>query len=253
MFPSTANVHRKTCRIQAKIDFKAIFYYNYGFISRIFHCKQKFFCIKFSFEKKKISFWIPNEMFQGESAMRPFLVQIFKAYESPIQPDKATAVISIVIILANIVFMCLVRFTGKRKLYLAMAAGVFITSFVITLYGFIYLPRGCISFDQKIQSAHLENNNLAYIPMICLFLWSFFTFCGLMTMPWMLISEWVVSRELTISIFFFSFLFSFTISPRYLSFRLGYSLSSKCLIIFFFFKFLEYTENIIIYFDLFCY
>lgn len=126
---------------------------------------------------------------QGESAMRPFIVQIFKAYESPIPPDQSAAVMSVIIILANIVFMCLVRFTGKRKLYLTMAFGVFLSSFVIALYGFSFLPSGYISFGQQIQSTHLVNSNLTYIPMVCLLLWSFFTFCGLQTMPWMLISE----------------------------------------------------------------
>lgn len=127
--------------------------------------------------------------FTGETAMRPFSMQIFKTYESPIPPDQATTVMSFLIVLANVVFICLVRFTGKRRLYLTFGSGIFVSSFVIACYGFIVLPRGLISFDQRHESFHLDNPNLAYIPMICLFLWSFFSNCGFNEMPWMLTSE----------------------------------------------------------------
>lgn len=146
----------------------------------------------FQFSTEKIKRLLnSNEMLQGETAMRPFSVQIFKAYDSPIPPDSAATITSVIIILANVIFMCLVRFTGKRRLYLTVGTGISICSLVIACYGFIYLPNGFISFGGFIsnQSVHLANENLAYIPMICLFLWSFFTFCGILSMPWMLISE----------------------------------------------------------------
>lgn len=63
-------------------------------------------------------------LFTGDSSMRPFFVQIFKAYDSPIPPDRAVAVVTFNANLAYIAFMCLVRFTGKRRLYLIMAIGI---------------------------------------------------------------------------------------------------------------------------------
>lgn len=112
-------------------------------------------------------------------------MQIFKAYESPIGPDKAAMIMSLLDNVANLAFMCLVRFTGKRKLYLWMVFGLVVCTVVITTYGFIYLPQGFNSFD-KVQhsSLRLECKGLTYIPLIFLYLWSFFSFCGFNGMPW---------------------------------------------------------------------
>lgn len=115
--------------------------------------------------------------------------------------------------LANVTFMCLVRFTGKRRVYLAMLSGVFLCALTVTTYGFMFLPSGYISFaqshqplvnqtlipgpcgymNQKLTQSHqpfqLENKNLTYIPLVSLLLWSFFSFCGFAGMPWMFLSE----------------------------------------------------------------
>lgn len=127
--------------------------------------------------------------FNGVYAMRPFIVQIFKAYESPIALDRAATILSIMDNIGVLAFICLVRFTGKRRLYLSVALGIFLCSLVISLYGFIVLPSGYISFNHQNETFHLENSNLAYIPMVCLFLWSFFSYCGYLSMPWILLSE----------------------------------------------------------------
>lgn len=127
--------------------------------------------------------------FTGDFAMKPFMVQIFKAYESPMAPDRAAGVTSVIANAATLCFICSVPLSGKRRLYLFTIAGLFLSSLVISLYGFIYLPSGYNSFNQQNQSFHLTNPNLAYIPMICLFLSSFFTFCGFNGIAWMLASE----------------------------------------------------------------
>lgn len=118
------------------------------------------------------------------------MVQIFKAYASPVAPDKAAAIMSLLDNFANITFMLLVRFTGKRKLYLACLSMVSICAATLTWYGFMYLPAGYISFDQIHHDTFKpENENLAYIPMVCLLAWSYFAFCAFHGMPWMFLSE----------------------------------------------------------------
>ncbi|XP_055309098.1 facilitated trehalose transporter Tret1-like, partial [Sitodiplosis mosellana] len=101
--------------------------------------------------------------FSGISSMNPFIVQIFKAYDSPIPVDRATAIQGFVSNIATISFMCLVKFTGKRKLYLTMLAGSLLCAATVAAYGFAVLPSGYNSFDQS-QHFSLENKNLAYIP-----------------------------------------------------------------------------------------
>lgn len=128
--------------------------------------------------------------FSGILSMRPFMLQIFKAYESPIPPDQAAAIMSLLDNLANVTFMLLVRFTGKRRLYLFCLSGVLVCAGTISWYGFTYLPANYISFDQAHHEVfHLENKNLGYIPMICLLMWSYFAFCGFNGCPWILLSE----------------------------------------------------------------
>lgn len=130
--------------------------------------------------------------FSGSLSMKPFIVQIFKAYESPIAPDRAAAIMSFLDNMGNLTYIVLVRFTGKRRLYLTIITGVFLSSFIISCYGFIYLPNGYISFDQTDQSQpsfRLANTNLSYIPLFCLYFWSYFSYCGFIAMPWVLLAE----------------------------------------------------------------
>lgn len=126
--------------------------------------------------------------FSGPLAMSPFMVQVFKAYDSPIAPDRAVAILSVVDILATISFLCLIRFTGKRYLYLTMLTIVFLCSAILGAYGFAFLPGGYNSFD-KIENFDLQNSQLSYIPFMCIIVMSFCSFCGVATMPWQMISE----------------------------------------------------------------
>lgn len=130
--------------------------------------------------------------FTGVYAMRPFIVQIFKAYKSPISPDKAATLMSFGDSLANFVFMCSIHFAGKRGLYLTTSAGAFLCALVLSTYGFILLPSGLSSFNQQQQQHEilpLESNDLAYIPMICLILWSAFSFIGFHSCTWAFMTE----------------------------------------------------------------
>lgn len=84
--------------------------------------------------------------------------------------------------IGNLAFLCVIRFTGKRRLYSIVGTGVFLSSLIISCYGFICLPAGYISFDQENNSFHSDNQNLAYIPTICLFCWCFFSKSGFLSM-----------------------------------------------------------------------
>lgn len=147
------------------------------------------------FKRKRTlkSFFIVISLFiilqySGIFAMTPYLVQIFTAYQSPLPPDVATAVLSFLNIFATITFMCLVRFVGKRRLYLTVLSGVCLSSLVIAIYGFIVLPRGYTSFGKTVVP-ELEGSALVYIPTCFLILWSFCSYCGILMMPWQMLSE----------------------------------------------------------------
>lgn len=128
--------------------------------------------------------------FTGDLSIRPFIVQILKAYDSPISSDENVMILSVGGSLAQITFICLVRFTGKRRIYLTMLFGVLVSALIVSCYGFIYLPTGYNSFNQSHRTLHLEANpSLAYIPTICLYVWGFCSSCSIHTMPLILLSE----------------------------------------------------------------
>lgn len=121
--------------------------------------------------------------------MRSFVVQIFKAYQSPIPSDENVMICGLIENVANVIFLCSVRLFGKRPFYLAMTLGIFISSFMISCYGFIFLPSGFNSFDHSNQTFDLDDPSLTYIPTVCLYVWIFCTFCGFYGMCYMLLSE----------------------------------------------------------------
>lgn len=126
--------------------------------------------------------------FSGITAMLPFIVQIFRAYGSPMEADKAAAVVHFANNLANLLFLCLIRFTGKRKLYLTTLSLVILCSVALSGFGFAVLPNGHNSFD-CLQTFKLDNPQLGYIPLVLIIMLSFCSFCGINTMPWQMISE----------------------------------------------------------------
>lgn len=127
--------------------------------------------------------------YSGIFAMTPYLVKIFKAYDSPLPPDWSTAILSFLNVFATITFMSLEHFVGKRRIYLTVLSGVCISSFVISCYGFIFLPRGYNSFDKPSHWPDFDNGSLVYIPTVFLIVWSFCSYCGILMMPWQMLSE----------------------------------------------------------------
>lgn len=121
--------------------------------------------------------------------MAPYFVQIFKVYASPIAPDDAAALLTLAMNLGNILFLCLIRYTGKRRLYFFMMFGVFLCAAVTSIYGFVFLPSGYSSFSQSEQQISLENPNVTYIPFISMILWGFCTYGAVNAMAWQMISE----------------------------------------------------------------
>lgn len=120
--------------------------------------------------------------FSGIAGMMPYIIQIFKAYGSPMDHNDAAIILHVVNNLAKISFLLLLRVTGKRPLYLIMLTGIFICSAVISGYGFICLPNGYNSFDHP-KEIPMGNQ----IPFVGIILWSFCTYCGVNS--WGMLSE----------------------------------------------------------------
>lgn len=126
--------------------------------------------------------------FSGMTGMTPVIIQIFKAYDSPIPPDQAAAIQNFVNTAANILVLFLIKFTGKRKLYLFVMLVAFLCTGIISIYGFTTLPNGYQSFELS-QIVSPDNKQLTVIPFICLIVWGFCAGLGVNSMPWQFVSE----------------------------------------------------------------
>lgn len=74
--------------------------------------------------------------FSGILAMRPYTIQIMAAYGTPLDANWATVVIGLVGLLGNLILLCIIRLTGKRRIYLIALAVTFISCFILGGYIF---------------------------------------------------------------------------------------------------------------------
>lgn len=70
-----------------------------------------------------VSFLYVIVQFSGISSMRPFMVQILETYGVPISASNTTVFLGLLGIVANIVLLFIVRFIGKRRIYLWSLTG----------------------------------------------------------------------------------------------------------------------------------
>lgn len=127
--------------------------------------------------------------FSNTFLMPQYIVQISTAYNVPLDSDHAAAVLSYANNLADISSMCLIRFTGKRKLYLTMLTILFLCAITMCGYGYAILPSGYSSYPHITPNFPLPNKQFGYIPFICLFIAGYATFCAINAMPWTMMSE----------------------------------------------------------------
>ncbi|XP_055303169.1 facilitated trehalose transporter Tret1-like [Sitodiplosis mosellana] len=192
--------------------------------------------------------------FSTTFAVSTYIVQIFEAYNVPMKSDIATVISNCVKLLANISYMFLIRFVGKRHLYLTMMTVLCLSTATISSYGFIILPIGYSSYPDISPNFPLDNKNLGYIPFICIISVTFCMFCGLRSVLWQLTCEVFADRTrvivtaLTITL---SYLIVFVITSTYRIFETTLSMPGvalfNCIVsgfgVFVAYKILPDTEN----------
>lgn len=129
------------------------------------------------------------ESFSNTFLMPTYIVQISAAYNVPFDSHHAAVILTCANTFAMLSSMCLIRFTGTRKLYLTMLTILFISAVTICGYGFAILPTGYSSYQEITPNFTLPNKQLGYIPFICIILGSFAAYCAINTMPWTMMSE----------------------------------------------------------------
>lgn len=125
--------------------------------------------------------------------IQPYIVQIFRAYEVPMPPDEAAKILNLFNIVAYFVFLSVIHFIGKRRLYLIVLSIISVCTLTMAAYGFAVLPTHFNSF--RVQTTYELNDEwLAYIPFVCILTVSFCTYMGISSIPSQMMAELLNSR-----------------------------------------------------------
>ena len=125
--------------------------------------------------------------FTGAIAMRPYSIQILKAYNVPIDANWATMLSGLVGLSSNIILVFIIRFVGKRSVTLVSTFGSILSCAALAVFGHLYLPEGINSFELPSNMTTPDEGN--YLPLYAFMSLNFFTSMGLMVIPWLLVSE----------------------------------------------------------------
>ncbi|XP_055387594.1 facilitated trehalose transporter Tret1-like isoform X2 [Condylostylus longicornis] len=123
--------------------------------------------------------------FSGVLAMRPFMVQIFKAYNVPMDPRIATVYIGVIALFANIACMSTIRLLGKRRICLIGLIGSLICCLALASYAQNVFPKNYNSFDTH-ENIPFESS---YFPLVAFYFLAFWTNGGVTSIPWFMLSE----------------------------------------------------------------
>lgn len=124
--------------------------------------------------------------FAGMNQFSPFIVQILATYRSSIPAEWGTVVLSIVALVGAISWGSIVRFVGKRRIFLTALAICCVCHHILGIYGFVYLPSGSKSFDKK--GIQIPADETSIVPLIVFIVLKFFT-TGIIGVPVMMFSE----------------------------------------------------------------
>lgn len=124
--------------------------------------------------------------FSGYYSVRPYIVLIFKVYGIPIDPNWATVYLGVSGILGTLTCISLIKFCGKRGLFISGISILCICNFGLSIYGFVSLPAGITSFSAPPQT-NSANGNI-FVISVCV-LMAFITSFGATSVPSMLLSE----------------------------------------------------------------
>lgn len=126
----------------------------------------------------------------ANSAVRPFLVQVFQTFGVPMDPNWASVLVGVVDILSNVLCMVAVRSVGKRWLFLGSLAVSCVCCLALAYNAYLVIPAGTNSFGEHAAAVHVvsagPHNNVLGLVLFAVLALSFgVSWCC----PWMLVSE----------------------------------------------------------------
>lgn len=127
-------------------------------------------------------------MCMGNLAIRPFLVQLARTLQLPVDANWTTIIVGLMDILANAFTMVVVTLVGKRRLYLGTLAAAVAVLIGLSANAYFWVPAGVSSFDdaQTTAAASAIGENWTALMLVTLLAFLSSVAFGV---PWSLISE----------------------------------------------------------------
>lgn len=126
--------------------------------------------------------------FGGYSSVRPYMVQMFATLRLPQDPHRATVGFAFVGLAGTALCTGVIRFAGRRGMYLTSAAGVIASLLVIAAHAF-RLPVGTGSFDKPLPPPNNAPTAMDWTVLAAMYALVFSTTAGLYPVTYNLLGE----------------------------------------------------------------
>ncbi|CAH1130240.1 unnamed protein product [Ceutorhynchus assimilis] len=137
----------------------------------------------------KPTFWKPYLLISlvfffahfGNTPITAYAIRIFNSFEVPISPYYATVSISVVQLLAVVIYVFSIKYLGKRRL----------VAISLTFLAILFSIAGTYSYIFDVSNLTDENHGLnsTWIPLVALILQAFFCYLGIKSLPFILVGE----------------------------------------------------------------
>lgn len=148
-----------------KLFLKKTFLYPYGLVSFVF--------------------FLAN--FGGMGTLQTYAVQIFATLQAPIDKYYATIILGVAQLSGSILCVCIIHYTGKRRLSFVSLIACSVCLLVIATYAYVIDVRYLIT-DSNVSS-QIEKTQYSWIPMTFLISYAFLCHAGIRVLPWILTGE----------------------------------------------------------------
>lgn len=156
--------------------------------------KSMFACVKFLLKKEiywplaVVCYTFFLAYFNGSETVTIYAIEIFKAFQTTIDEYFATVLLGLIQLLSGIISLFLINRLGKRLLTFISLFGTGISFLVVSIY--IYSVN-ILQLNQDLTS----NTTKHWVPAVFLVLSAFFSFIGIIFLPWTLIGEVFPNEE----------------------------------------------------------
>lgn len=129
-------------------------------------------------------FFLAN--FGGMTTLQTYAVQIFATLQAPIDKYYATIILGVAQLTGCILCVCIIHYTGKRKLNFVSLIACGVCYLAIATYAYVIDVKYLIT---DADSSTESKSTYSWIPMTFLISFAFLSHIGIRVLPWILTGE----------------------------------------------------------------